>query len=92
MAHTVRNKTDLLLRVRKLKGQVEACERFLEEEQECGKVLQTLSACRGAVNALIAEVIEGHVRSHLVDPDQVGDTRRGRAAKELIAVVRSYLR
>ena len=88
MAHTQRDKK-LLNRVRRLRGQVDAVEKAIEEGQECALVLQTLAACRGAINALLAEIIEGHIDHHLSDAK--GRLQRD-AAEELIGVVRAYLK
>src|SRR2546427_1852225 len=68
MAHTQRDKKKLLDRIRRIRGQVNAVEKAVEEERECSAVLQTLAACRGAINGLLAEIIEGHVEHHLADP------------------------
>lgn len=65
MAHVLRNQANLLTRVRRLKGQVAAVEQALLEEQECADVLQQIAAVRGALNGLMASVIEGHVREHM---------------------------
>lgn len=89
MAHTIRNKVKLLQRVRRIRGQVEAVERALEHEQECGDVLRLIAAGRGAMDSLMAEVMEGHIREHaLTGPRRSRDA----AADELIAIVRAYLR
>ncbi len=64
MAHTLKNKKSLLTRIRRIKGQSEALERALEQEAECGAVLQQIAAIRGAINGLMAEVLVGHVREH----------------------------
>ena len=58
MAHTIRDKQKLLNRVSRLKGQLEAVEKGLDEEQDCSQILHILSACRGAMDSLMAEVIE----------------------------------
>jgi DNA-binding FrmR family transcriptional regulator len=92
MAHTVRDKTKLLTRVRRIRGQLEALEHALAEEAECTKVLQQIAACRGAMNGLMAEVLEGHVRFHVVDPDRNPTSAQAKAAQELIDVVRAYLK
>ncbi len=65
MAHTVRNKKRLIGRIRRIKGQAEALESALQKETECSAVLQQIAAIRGAVNGLMAEVLEGHLREHL---------------------------
>jgi len=90
MSHTIRNKTKLLARVRRIKGQCEAIERALEAEAECSKTLQLIAGARGAMNGLMAEVLEQHLVSHVLN----GPTprERGEAAGELVDVVRAYLK
>lgn len=90
MAHTTREKTKLLTRVRRIRGQVEAIERALENESDCAGVLQLIASVRGAVNGLMAEVMEGHVREHVLEP--AAATQRAKGAEELIEVVRAYLK
>ena len=92
MSHTVREKTKLLKRVRRIRGQVEAVERALEEEIGCGDVLHLVAAVRGAINGLMAEVVEDHIRFHVVDPAREPDRERAEGAQELIDVVHSYLK
>lgn len=87
MTHTVREKTKLLNRVRRLRGQVEAIERALETEAGCERVLQLIAASRGAMNGLMAEVVEDHIRTHLM-----GSARSDDGAAELIDVVHSYFK
>lgn len=92
MSHTVRDKKKLLNRVRRLRGQVEAIERALENESGCERVLQLIAASRGAMNALMAVVIEDHIRMHIVDPAKRPDSARSQGAAELIDVVHSYFK
>ena len=92
MAHLIRDKKKLLNRVRRIRGQLDAIERDLEREQECAPILQTIAACRGAMNGLMAEVLEGHVRFHVVDPDHEPTSLQAKAAQELIDIIRTYLR
>jgi DNA-binding FrmR family transcriptional regulator len=66
-------------------------ERALEQDDECGRVLQTLSACRGALTALLAEVVEGHVREHVAARD-IKPRARAEAAEELVEIVRAYVK
>jgi DNA-binding FrmR family transcriptional regulator len=91
MAHTTREKSKLLNRVRRVRGQVEAVERALEQEVECSDVLRLIAACRGAMNALMAEVMEGHIREH-VAAEGASPLDQAAAAQELIDVVRAYLK
>ena len=92
VAHLTRDKKKLLNRVRRIRGQVEAIERTLEQEDECSSVLQTIAATRGALNGLMAQVLEGHVREHVIDPAQKPTKEQLEAADELVDVVRAYLK
>jgi FrmR/RcnR family transcriptional regulator, repressor of frmRAB operon len=92
MSHTVREKTKVLHRVRRLRGQVEAIERALDEEIGCEQVMQLVVTVRGAVNGLMAEVMEDHIRTHVSDPLRDRDRDRAQGAEQLIDVVRAYLK
>ncbi|WP_394998564.1 metal/formaldehyde-sensitive transcriptional repressor [Sphingomonas sp.] len=91
MTHIAAEKTKLLNRLKRIRGQVEAIERAVGSDGECARVLQQATACRGALDGFIAEVIEDHIREHLVDPDAPRDDPRVQAAEELVAIVHSYL-
>ncbi len=90
MAHTLRDKKKLINRVRRIRGQIDAIEKALEQERDASVILHTIAACRGAMNGLIAEVIEGHIRLHIIDPTKKPTAEQVNAAEELIDVVRSY--
>ncbi len=90
--HTVREKQKLLSRVRRMKGQVEAIERALEGEAGCEQVLHLIAGARGAMAGLMAEVVEDHVRTHLVDAQAYPDALDPEAVEQLLDVVRSYLK
>ena len=92
MAHTIKNKSKLIARMRRIKGQVEAVERALEAEIGCSDVLMLVASLRGAVHGLSAEVMEDHIRNHVVNPDTDSDPERAKGAAELIEVVRTYLK
>lgn len=92
MAHTVLHQKRLLSRIRRIKGQVAAVEKALERQDDCYRILQTITACRGAMNSLMAELIEGHVLHHILDPKRPTTAPQRAAARELMAVVKSYLR
>jgi FrmR/RcnR family transcriptional regulator, repressor of frmRAB operon len=92
MAHTRTDREKLLIRVRRIRGQIDALERALTEEAECADVLQLMAACRGALNGLMAEVIEGHIRFHVLPPQTAATSPQAQAAEELVEVVRTYLK
>ena len=92
MAHTIKEKKKLLHRARRIRGQVEAIERALEEEQECSVILQTIAACRGAINGLMAELIKDHISHHVFDIRRKSTPAQHGAARELIEVVNRYFK
>lgn len=90
MSHTTKNKAKMLTRVRRIRGQVDAIERALDGEGECEDILQLVASCRGALNGLMAELIGGHLRFHVLDPGQKTLPSQHEAADELMAVVKRY--
>jgi len=90
MSHTIEHKSKLLARVRRISGQVNAIERALEAELGCADVLQLVASVRGAIGGLTAELMEEHVRHHIVEAPT--DAERERGADELIEVIRTYLK
>jgi len=91
MGHVAAEKLKLLNRLKRLRGQIEAIERAVEADKECARVLQQATACRGAMDGFIAEVIEDHIREHMVDPASTPDDPRRQAAEELVEIVHAYL-
>jgi DNA-binding FrmR family transcriptional regulator len=92
MSHTTKDKQKLILRAKRIQGQVEALVRVLTEERDCSEVLQVLSAARGAMNSLMAELLEGHIRSHVLNGRQKPTSQQAMAADEVIDMVKSYLK
>src|SRR5579871_4238972 len=91
MSHTIKNKEKLVLRAKRIQGQVEALARALDDERDCSEVLQIMSAARGAMNSLMAELLEGHIRNHVL-AEKKSTTGQTAAAEEVIEMVRSYLK
>jgi DNA-binding FrmR family transcriptional regulator len=90
MAHLIQNKKKLLARISRIRGQLNGIEKALDAERDCGEVLLTLAACRGALNSLMAEILEDHVRQHVLGAQSTKD--REVAAEELIEVIKRYLK
>jgi FrmR/RcnR family transcriptional regulator, repressor of frmRAB operon len=92
VAHTIRDKKKLLARAGRIRGQVEAIERALTEEAECERIMHMIAGIRGSVAGLMAEVVEDHIRTHLVDPEKNPGALNAEAADQLIEVVHTYLK
>jgi DNA-binding FrmR family transcriptional regulator len=85
-----REKEKLLQRVRRLRGQLDAVERALNSDRDCGDQLMLLAAVRGGINSLMGEVLEDHLRFHLTvgSKEQIAPE----LAEDLIDLVRAYLK
>lgn len=92
MAHTIRDKGKLINRVRRIRGQIEGIEKALEGEKDCSLILQDIAAVRGAINGLMAEVLEGHISLHVLDPKATLTSDQARATKVLLELIRTYLK
>ena len=92
MTHAVEEKRKLLNRVRRLRGQVEALERALEADAGCTEVMRLLTAGRGAINSIMAEVVEDQILMHMIDPDRKPSRAELDASEELLDVLRTYIK
>ena len=92
MAKISKGKLDLLNRTKKVIGQLESVLRALDADEPCAEALQRLAAARGAINGLMGELMEDHIRNHVVNPDADIDPERARGAADLIEVIRTYLK
>lgn len=88
--HTIKDKAKLLTRVRRIQGQAAALEKQLDLEGDCIAVLQQIAAIRGAVNGLMAAVIEGHLIDHVVKEPKL--EQREQDLDVVLQVLKSYLK
>ena len=88
MSHTSREKLDLVNRTKKVIGQLESVLKGLNDDEQCSEVLRRLAAARGAINSLMAELMEDHIRNHMPRNSKSADE----AAEDLIGIVRTYLK
>ncbi|NYF81042.1 metal/formaldehyde-sensitive transcriptional repressor [Granulicella arctica] len=90
MSHVERERTKLLNRVKRVRGQMDAIERALTSDEDCANVLMLLAAARGGINSLMGEVLEDHIRLHLLQDGHAPLTPD--LGEELIDLVRAYLK
>ena len=88
MTHIPKEKAELLSRTKKVIGQMESVLRGLEQDAHCAEILQRLAAARGAINSLMGELMEDHIRNHM--PRKTKSSEE--AADDLIEIVRTYLK
>lgn len=90
MSQHEREKIKLQQRVRKLRGQLDAVDRALTADEDCGAQLMLLAAVRGGINSLMGEVLEDHIRFHLTEGSK--EQIAPELAEDLIDLVRAYLK
>lgn len=90
MPHTIRDRSKLLARVRRIDGQLAALEKQLTDGADCNAVLQQIAAIKGAVNGLMGAVIEGHLHEHIVKENR--PEQRQQDMEAVLQVIKSYLR
>lgn len=90
MPHAVHDKKKLLARVRRIKGQVEALERAFDHDADCTAILQQIASMRGAVNGLMGEVMEGHLRQHVATASSV--RQRLEDLDPVVQLLRTYMK
>jgi FrmR/RcnR family transcriptional regulator, repressor of rcnA expression len=88
MSHLSREKLDLVNRTKKVIGQLESVLRGLNDDEQRADVLQRLAAARGAINSLMRELLEDHVRNHLPRNSKSAAD----AAEDVIEIVKTYLK
>lgn len=90
MSHLTAEKTRLLARIRRLKGQIDAVERAVDSEKPCGEILQLVASIRGATAGLTAELVAEHLQYHVLAPDS--SEERAVGGEQLLAVLRTYMK
>ncbi|MBT9330683.1 metal/formaldehyde-sensitive transcriptional repressor [Paracidobacterium acidisoli] len=91
MSHKEKEKQKLVARVRRIRGQVDSIERSLQSEYNCADILMLLANVRGGINSLMGEVLEDHIRNHMMAPE--GEPLPNlELAEDLIDLVRAYLK
>lgn len=77
-------------RVNRIKGQLDAFSKAIESEQDCYQVIQLLASCRGALNGLMSDVVERHIREHIVEAENKKEASK--SAEDLVDIMKSFLK
>ncbi len=92
MSHITAAKKELITRINRIQGQLDGIKAAIQEDLDCASVLQQVAACRGAMNSLMAEIIEGEIKNHVLSPNAKANSSEAKAADELIEVLRRYIK
>lgn len=91
MAHINHNKQKVLTRINRIKGQIEALETALAKEVDCAAFLHQIASVRGALDGLMSEALEGHIREHLGAVHEHSEQRE-QDLEQVISVLKTYLK
>jgi DNA-binding FrmR family transcriptional regulator len=92
VSHITAAKKELIARINRIQGQLDSIKDAVQQDVDCAAVLQQAAACRGAINGLMAEIIEGEIKCHVLSPNAKANSSEVRAADELVEVLRRYLK
>ncbi len=88
--HTIRDKQKITTRIKRIQGQLSALENSVQSEHDSYKVMMLLASCRGALNGLMGDIVNGHIKDHIVLANSKKDAAE--AGDELIEILGSFLK
>ncbi|WP_096155908.1 metal-sensitive transcriptional regulator [Bacillus sp. FJAT-45066] len=71
--HSEADKKSLISRLNRVEGQVRGVKRLIEEDTYCDDVLTQIAAIQSALNSVGKLLLEGHMKSCVVERIQEGD-------------------
>ena len=86
------DKEKLLNRVRRIRGQVDAIERTIQEDGDCPAILHLIVGVRGSMNSLMAEIFEDHINGHMLNVPRKSRAEQAKAVRDIVDVVNAYLK
>ncbi|MBV9074508.1 MAG: metal/formaldehyde-sensitive transcriptional repressor [Acidobacteria bacterium] len=92
MSHITAAKKELISRINRIQGQLDAIKEAVQEDRNCASILQQVAACRGGINGLMAEIIEGEIKCHVLSPNARANSSEAQAADQVIEILRRYIK
>ncbi len=89
MASYVKDKKEIMVRLRKLEGQLKGIQRMVEGEKYCVDVLNQLSAVVGATQKVAAIVLKDHIQGCIRDA-LIHDESADHHVDELVTVIERF--
>ena len=92
LSHITANEKELITRINRIQGQFDGIKEAIAADEDCAAIMQQVAACRGAMNSLMAEIIEGEIKCHVLSPNAKANSAEAKAADELVEVLRRYIK
>lgn len=81
-------KRALVVRLRRIKGQIEAIEKMVETDTDCSDVLMQVVSARRALKSFSEEMIESHLQEYVENTANQSEGRR--ELRSLLTVLKRY--
>ena len=92
MSHITAAKKELISRIHRIQGQLDAIKEAVQGDHDCASVLQQVAACRGGINGLMTEIIEGEIKCHVLSPNAKANSSEAQAADQVVEILRRYIK
>jgi len=89
VAESGKTKEDLLMRLRKAKGQIGGLEKMIERNVSCSEILIQISAIRAAVGKIGIIIMQNYMRDCFISQDNATFEKR---AEDLIKSFSKFIR
>ncbi|MEW9123973.1 MAG: metal-sensitive transcriptional regulator [Thermotaleaceae bacterium] len=71
--HSAKTKKNLVIRLNRIEGQIRGIKGLIERDTYCDDVITQISATQAALNSLAKVLLEGHMKSCMVERIKEGD-------------------
>ena len=86
----IRDKQDLLDRLKRIEGQVRGLQRMVEEDRYCVDILTQVAAVKAALQRVGLSLMEGHARGCMTAAVRRGEGQQ--AVAELMTVLEKFVK
>jgi DNA-binding FrmR family transcriptional regulator len=89
MPSYLKDKREILVRLRKLEGQLKGIQRMIEEEKYCVDILNQLSAVVAATQSVASIILKDHIQGCIRDA-LIHDENSDEHVNELLTVIERF--
>lgn len=90
MSQCNESKQDILVRLRRIEGQVKGIQKMVESEKGCLDILVQVAAVRSAINKVGGMVLENHSKKCVLQASQKDDD--GESLNELVDIILKFIK
>lgn len=87
--HSEKTKKNLVTRLNRIEGQIRGIKGLIEKDTYCDDVITQISATQAALNSVAKLLLEGHMKSCIVERIQEGDNE---VVDELLTTIEKLMK